>query len=191
MKNIKKITIGVASIRGAKVEKMSFCPVDANGRRAIADYVGQAVIEESYANEINIGVKDIYITARVCIKVAKALECKVSAFVREVLSQGQIRDAFEKLMDANSELSKAAKAEKRAKENLFLLCDVDSLTETAGTESESESEDDPELIAARKRYCEAIDDFRDAKERATSARAAYKAAVESYTATTKIFQANA
>ena len=190
MKEIKKITIGVATIRGVKVEKMGFCPVDANGRRAIADYVGQAVIDEAYANEINVGVKDIYMTARVCVEVAKALNCKVSAFVREVLSQTQIRDAFEELEDANSEFANAAKAEKRAKANLSLLCDIDSLTETEKAET-AESEEDPEFKAARKRYFETLDALHDAKELVKSARAAYKSAVESYTATTKIFQANA
>ena len=189
MKEIKKITIGIASIRGTKVEKMGFCPVDANGRRAIADYVGQAVIDESYANEINIGVRDIYLTAKACVGIAKAIDCKISAFVREVLAQTQIRDAFGELEDANSELAKAAKAEKRAKENFLLLCDIDSLTEKA--ETEAETGDDPEFKAARKRYFETLDALHDAKERAKSARATYKAAVESYTATTKIFQANA
>ena len=188
MKEIKKITIGIASIRGTKVEKMSFCPVDANGRRAIADYVGQAVVDESYTNELNLGVKDIYITAMACVKIAKAINCKISAFVRDVLSQTQIHDAFEELEDANSELSKAAKAEKRAKANFLLVCDIDSLTEKAES---AESEDDPEFKAARKRYFETLDALETAKERAKSARAAYKKAVEDFTATTKIFQANA
>ena len=191
MKGIKKIAIGVAAIRGTKVEKMGFCPVDANGRRAVADIVGQAVIDEAYKNELNLAVKDIYITARVCVEVAKALNCKVSAFVREVLTQTQIRNAFEELEDATSELSKAAKAEKRAKANFLLVCDIDSLTEKAEAEAEAKAEDDPEFIAARKRYFETLDALHDAKERAKSARSAYKSAVESYTATTKIFQANA
>ena len=188
MKEIKKITIGIASIRGTKVEKMSFCPVDSNGRRAIADYVGQAVVDESYTNELNLGVKDIYLTSKACVGIAKKLECKISAFVREVLEQKQIQDAFEELEDANSEFAKAAKAKKRAKENFFLLRDIDSLTEKAET---AESEDDPEFKAARKRYLEALDKLYNAKKRVKSARAAYKSAVESYTATTKIFQANA
>lgn len=187
MKEIKKITIGIASIRGTSVEKMSFCPVSSNGRRAIADYIGQAIVEEEYKNELNLGVKDIYVTARVCVKVAKALDCKISAFVREVLSQTQIHSLFEKLEDANSELSKAVKAEKRAKANLALLCDIDSLTETA----EAKAEDDPEFKAARKRYFETLDALHDAKERVKFARSAYKKAVADYTATTKIFQANA
>ena len=189
MKEIKKITIGVASIRGTKVAKMSFCPVDANGRRAVADIVGQAVVDESYANEINIGVKDIYFTARACVKISKALNVKVSAFVREVLSQTQIRDAFDELADANSELSKAIKAEKRAKENLLLLCDIDAITEKSEAEAEAEDEDDPAFIAARNRHSETLDDIKTAKERAKSARTAYKWAVES--STTKIYQANA
>ena len=188
MKEIKKITIGVSSIRGVKVAKMGFAPVDANGRRAVADIVGQAVVDESYNNTLNIGARDIYLTARACVKIAKTINCKVSAFVREVLSQTQILEAFDELEDANSELSKAAKVEKRAKVNLFLLCGLDALTETA---AEAEAEDDPEFIAARARHIETLDALKKAKERAKSARAAYKNAVETYTSTTKIFQANA
>ena len=130
-------------------------------------------------------------TARACVKIAKALNCKVSAFVRETLSQEQIKDAFEELEEATANLAKAARAEKRAKANFFLLCDIDSLTEKAEAEAEAEAEDDPAFIAARKRHIETLNDLHDARERAKSARSAYKAAVESYTATTKIFQANA
>lgn len=187
MKEVKKITIGVASIRGTKVAKMSFAPVSADGRRAVADFIGQAVVDESYNNELNLVVKDIYMTARACVKIAKTLNCKVSAFVRDVLAQTDIRAAFEELEEANSELAKAAKIEKRAKENFLLLCGLDSLTDPA----EAKAEDDPEVIAARERHIETLHELTEAKERAKSARSAYKEAVEAFTATTKIFQANA
>ena len=191
MKEIKKITIGVATIRGTKVAKMGFTPISADGRRAVADIVGQAVVDEAYDNKLTIGARDIYLTARACVKIAKSLNCKVSAFVRDVLAQDNIRAAFEDLEDATENLAKAMKAEKRAKADLFLLCDIDALTETAEAEAEAEDEDDPEFTAARARHIETLDALKRAKERAKSARAAYKSAVEAYTSTTKIFQANA